>query len=99
MSVKVMNWASSIVLPPAPKLVLMALADEANDDGFCFLSVAHLAVKCRLNERTVQRVLLKLVADRYVSIEDRFGGDHARTRNGYRLTFGRPPASCHRLRR
>ena len=31
MSLKVMTWAWTIALPPAPKLVLMALADEADD--------------------------------------------------------------------
>jgi len=34
MSLKVMHWAWS--LAPTPKIVLLALADEANDDGFCF---------------------------------------------------------------
>ena len=96
MSLKVMNWAWSIALPPAPKLVLMALADEANDDAFCFPSIAHLAVKCTLNERTVQRVLRKLVADHYVTIEDRFRRDRARTSNGYGMAIGHLLTNCHR---
>ena len=34
MSLKVMHWAWSLGLPPTPKIVLLALADEANDDGY-----------------------------------------------------------------
>ena len=36
-------------------LVLLALADIANDDGECWPSIAHLARKCRIDERTTQR--------------------------------------------
>src|SRR3954469_18711448 len=91
-----MNWAWSICLPPAPKLVLMALADIADDAGFCFPSVPTLAVKVSMDERSVQRILRKLTADAFVAIEQRFRADHAQTSNGYRLAFERPPANCHR---
>src|SRR6476661_1340197 len=96
MSLKVMHWAWSLALPPTPKIVLLALADEANDDGYTFPSVAYLARKCSLGDRTVQRVLRKLTSDRYVSVEHRFRRDHARTSNGYRLAIKDPPSNCHR---
>jgi hypothetical protein len=99
MSLKVMHWAWSLSLSPAPKIVLLALADEANDDGFCFPSVPYLANKCSLDQRTVQRVLRKLAHAQYMSIEHRFRRDRARTSNGYRLTVSSPPANCHRLPR
>jgi hypothetical protein len=97
MSLKVMHWAWSLSLSPAPKIVLLALADEANDDGFCFPSVPYLANKCSLDQRTVQRVLRKLAHAQYMSIEHRFRRDRARTSNGYRLAVSSPPANCHRL--
>jgi hypothetical protein len=96
MSLKVMHWAWSLALPPTPKIILLALADEANDDGYTFPSVAYLARKCSLGDRTVQRVLRKLTHDRYVCVEHRFRRDRARTSNGYRLMTNGPPSNCHR---
>ena len=91
-----MHWAWAIRLSPAPKLVLMALADEANDGGFCFPSVAHLAQKCSIGERTVQRILRQLTQDGLVGVEQRFRKDRARTSNGYRLGVADPPSNWHR---
>ncbi len=91
-----MHWAWSVSLSPAPKLVLMALADEADDQGYCFPGVPHLAAKCSIGERTVQRILRRLARDHYVSIEQRFRKDRARTSNGYRLAVSHPPSNWHR---
>ncbi|MGH9090199.1 MAG: helix-turn-helix domain-containing protein [Acidimicrobiales bacterium] len=41
-------------------LVLLALADVADDQGECWPSIAHLARKCRVSERTVQRCVRDL---------------------------------------
>lgn len=41
-------------------LVLLALADIANDDGECWPSIPHLAKKCRLDTRTTQRRIRSL---------------------------------------
>jgi hypothetical protein len=60
MSLRVMTWAWSVHLSPTPKLVLMVLADEADDDGYCFPSQRRLAAKCSITDRTVRRVLLEL---------------------------------------
>jgi hypothetical protein len=43
------------------KLVLLALADWANDDGHCWPSIAKLCAKTRASERTVQGIIKKLV--------------------------------------
>jgi hypothetical protein len=39
----------------APKMVLLALCDNANDQGECYPSVAMLAEKCSMAERSVQK--------------------------------------------
>ena len=98
MSIKAMNWAWSIPLPPTLHIVLLALSDIANDIGFSFPSVGTLARLCVISERTVQRVLCKLVAGNYMSVEQRFRADGARTSNGYRLNLSMtvPPRNCHR---
>lgn len=41
-------------------LVLLALADIANDDGECWPSIPHLAKKCRIDTRTTQRRIRSL---------------------------------------
>jgi len=38
---------------PARKLVLIKLADNANDDGYCFPSYANLADHCEMSRRSV----------------------------------------------
>ena len=56
-----MNWAWYQDLKPVPKLVLMALADAANDQGTCWPSVATIAAKVGVSTRTVQRVIQTLI--------------------------------------
>jgi DNA-binding transcriptional ArsR family regulator len=46
-------WKSD--LPAGRKMVLLALCDNANDQGECFPSVPMLAKKCSMGERTVQQ--------------------------------------------
>ena len=57
-----MDWAWDQRLPPSLKLVLMALADAADDEGQCWPSVRTIAVKCCISERTVQRVMKEFKA-------------------------------------
>lgn len=64
---------------PAPKLVLMAIADEADDTGFCFPSQRRLARKCNVTERSVRRIVGKLIAAQHVVVEARF---RRRSQNG-----------------
>lgn len=57
-----MTWAWDQRVPPNAKLVLMALADHAHDDGTnAWPSVALLARKTGYGERQVQRILAELV--------------------------------------
>jgi hypothetical protein len=43
-------------------LILLALADWANDDGYCWPTVSVLAAKARLSERAVRQILGRLKA-------------------------------------
>ena len=88
MSIKAINWAWDAPLPPTPKLVLMKLADAADDNDFCFPSIPHVAAKSSVSERTVQRILQDLTREGYMSVEQRFREDGSRTSNGYRLRVG-----------
>lgn len=62
MSIKLMTSAWEVNLPDSEKLVLLALADWANDDGACWPSMAKLATKCSKSDRTVQTAIKALVA-------------------------------------
>jgi hypothetical protein len=79
-------------------LVLLALADQANDSGWSYPSVAFLARKCRIDPRTTQRRIrsledqIKPVQGRSQSRPRQFathenqskGGTRARSKGGTR---------------
>lgn len=54
-------------------LVLVALADNADDDGVAFPSYAHLAQKTRLSERQVKRIVKSLVDQKLVTVRQHGG--------------------------
>ena len=63
MSVAAITAAWKVDCEPTQKLVLLALADHANDETWkCWPSLGHLHKKTGLNRRTVSRAL-KLLAD------------------------------------
>jgi len=66
----------------------MALADEADDSGFCFPSHRRIALKCTITERSVRRMIRLLAERRYLVVHQRFN-NRARTSNGYQ--FPDPP--------
>ena len=80
-----MNWAWQQSLAPTLKLVLMALADAADDHGVCWPSVSSLAKKCSVSTRTVQRSLRVLIDGGLLTAEPRRRRDGSSTSNRYRL--------------
>lgn len=65
-----MSLAWSLALPDSQKIVLLALADCANDEGHCWPSMASLAKKCSKGERTVQGVIKLLVEAGHVTRDE-----------------------------
>lgn len=55
-----MSLVWELQLPDSEKLVLLALADCANDEGNCWPSVATLTKKCSKSERTIQGCIKSL---------------------------------------
>ena len=80
-----MNWAWRQTLTPTLKLVLMALADPADDQGVCWPSISTLAKKCSVSTRTVRRSLRVLMDSGMLIAEARRRGDGSSTSNRYRL--------------
>lgn len=60
MSIKLMSAVWDADLTPTKKLVLLALADQANDDGLCWPSVGTIEKRTGLAERGVQIALAEL---------------------------------------
>lgn len=90
MSIAAMNWVWSLRLKPTPKFVLLALADAADDKGYCWPSVPTLARKTCLDDRSVQRILGRLKAEGLLQVQQRFRKDGSPTSNGYRLPLTAP---------
>lgn len=82
MGVRAMQWAWRAQVTPTCKLVLIALADRADDDGICWPSVEDITTRTGLAERTVRRDLGTL-ADLGLIVRDRRNGQS----NMFRMTF------------
>jgi Helix-turn-helix domain len=64
MSLRALDWVLSLrvrpVAGPAAKLILFALADEADDSGTCCSSDQLIAAKCEVSEEVVRRTIRRL---------------------------------------
>ena len=61
MSIKIMQWVWDEGPEEATEmLVLLALADIADDEGLCWPSVARIARKCRMSDRNARRIIRRL---------------------------------------
>ena len=83
MSVKIMSWAWSQKIEPTRKLILMALADHADDDGVCWPSMKKLADKCSVSRRTVLRNINALKEDGIISSSHRHREDGSMSSSKY----------------
>lgn len=93
MSVAAMAWAFRQKVPPGPKVVLLALADQADErtGRVCYgkTDMPHLADKCAIPLRTLARAIDALVRNQYVLRES---GQRKRVSNKYWLCLARDPA-------
>lgn len=75
-------WEKAVTDDPTVLLVMLALADWANDEGVCWPSIPAIAQKCRTSERTVQRILRNMQQSGFLEITIRRGRNHT---NLYKL--------------
>jgi len=75
MSIELMNMVWNRTEPKAPlqRLVLVLLADMANDHGVCWPSVGYIAKRAGLSSRTVQRMLRSLTETGWLEVGVREG--------------------------
>lgn len=88
MSVQAMTWAFQQAIPPAPKIVLLALADNANKhSGIAFPGVELLVEYCApMKKRTIQNHLRWLAhAAKLITVTPHFTESGRQTSNSYTL--------------
>lgn len=78
MSVRYMAEVWGLDLDSSAKLILLAFADHADDEGRAFPSVSRVAWKCGCSERTVQRHI-STFKDAGVLVPEAFEGGGARS--------------------
>lgn len=74
---------------PLTKLVLIKLADNANDQGECWPSYRHIADQCEINRSTAIRHVDILEGCGFLRKEERFGGPKGNSSNLFHLTIDR----------
>ncbi len=90
MSHQATNWAAELRgIPPMAKLVLLRLADRADESGICYPSQRRLAAECGITERTVRNAIADLICRGLVIIHTPSTPRGDTTR--YRLTFANTP--------
>lgn len=73
MSIRLMSAAWETRLQTTRKIVLLAMADNANDEGVCFPAINTIADKCSLTGRAVMIALKELEAAGYLLRHQRSG--------------------------
>jgi len=74
-------------LTTTQKLVLLRLADSADDDGYCWPSHRLIALDVGIKDRALRYVLRDLEALGHLTIEARQRQNGAQSSNGYRLAL------------
>jgi hypothetical protein len=89
MSIKLMTavWDRED-LSSTQKLVLLSLADWANDEGLCWPSIERLAIKTSMAGRSVQRIIRDLESMGFVRRDEVLG-------KGNRYWISIPLTQCH----
>lgn len=83
LSVKLSGFIFDTDLPPTETLMLLALADYADQDGKCWPSKETLARRSRVSKRTVDKYLKILSENNWLRIESKGG----RKSNNYYLNL------------
>ena len=70
---------------PIRKLVLIKLADNANDDGICWPSYRHIADQCEIDRKTAIRHVEWLEDNKFLSKQYRKDDERGNKSNIYRI--------------
>ena len=79
------TWAWEQPVQATQKLVLLALADAADEHGVCIESIASLASRCSKSTRTVRRAIKSLIASDHLCRASRRRANGSTLPNGFTL--------------
>lgn len=89
MSAHIIGACFLLDLSASEKIVMMAVADCANDDGVGFPGRQYLAQKTSLSTKTIDAIVKKLSGSNYLSVENRRTRKGDLTSNCYTLNVDR----------
>lgn len=92
MSIALMAAAWKSTLPMTEKMVLLCLADFANDEGVCWPAVGTIAAKCSCSDRTVQKAIKWLTENDWIKTVDAQGKCHRFLLNPRKICTPENPA-------
>jgi hypothetical protein len=98
MSISIMTMAWQADIPAGRKLVLLSLADNANDRGECYPSIDAVAARCGLSVRAVQGHISDLEKVGMLSRQERNGRSNLFTLHPRRFCTpadSAPPQNLH----
>jgi len=81
------GWAWKVPVGGVVKLVLIALADHSDDEGFCWPGVRGIAAKCGITQRTVEHHTAELARLGWLRVEPQHRPDGSRRSNLYCLNL------------
>jgi len=73
MSIELMSLAWKTSIKTSSKMVLLALCDNANEQGLCFPSIKTIALRCSMSVRSVQNQIAILMEKGYLTKQERMG--------------------------
>lgn len=73
MSTIIMSQCWPLQMSATQKAVLISLADNANDEGVCWPSIAKICMRTCLSERAVQNAIKWLASAKIVTVNERTG--------------------------
>lgn len=85
MSIKQMTAVFNANIKPTKKLIMLSLADNANDSGICFPTIDNIVKKTSLSRQSVNDNLKALVEDGLLLKKHRNRKNGSRTSNKYLL--------------
>jgi hypothetical protein len=86
-----MTWAFGLPLEPRAKIALLAIADNADDDGIAWPSRDLIASKSSQSRATINRRMKLLVDLRVVGVFERYREDGSQTTDEIRLDLALTP--------
>jgi|GEM_PF-2650232 len=94
MTVQAITWALQSGTKPRERLVLIVLANYADEEGVCWPSQARMARETGYTRQTVSKILKALCDSGYITRTDRLRENGSRTSSMYVLKMEEPQESA-----